>query len=146
MLKLLSSFGPFCLFLFLFSLIQEVGQRESCCNLCQKVYCGWQILNHWTIKEVPAWSLLAFLLSPSFSYFHDLFSVFLLASPPFNLSIFFCFFFFVVVVVVPFLSYLLSLLLPHSHPIHYRIFEISIHIGLLFHPLDQKFIILYQGK
>ena len=54
--------------------------------------------------------------------------------------------FFFFVVVVPFLCYLLSLLLPHSHPIHYRIFEISIHIGLLFHPLDQKFIIFYQGK
>ena len=82
-----------------------MGQRESCCNLCQKVYCGWQILNHWTIKEVPAWSLLAFLLSPSFSYFHGLFSVFLLASPPFNLSIFFCFFFFLLLLL--FLSFLI---------------------------------------
>ena len=56
------------------------------------------------------------------------------------------FFFFVVVVVSPFLIYLLSLPSPHSHPIHSRIFEISIHVGLLFHPLDQKFIIFYQGK
>ena len=113
------------------------------------MYCGRQILNHWAIKEVPAWSLLAFLLSPSFSYSDGLFSVFLLASPPFNLSIFFCFFVVVVVVVVvvsPFLIYLLSLPPPHSHPIHSRIFEISIHVGLLFHPLDQKFIIFYQGK
>ena len=39
---------------------------------------------------------------------------------------------------VPFLSYLLSLPPPRSHPIHSRISGISIHVGLLFHPLDQN--------
>ena len=36
---ILSLIGSHCLFLFLFPLLQEVGQRGSCCNLCQRVFC-----------------------------------------------------------------------------------------------------------
>ena len=36
--KLLSLSSPICLFLFLFSLLQEMGQKRSCCDLCQGVF------------------------------------------------------------------------------------------------------------
>ena len=37
--KLLNVTGPY-LFIFVFMSINlEVGQRESCCNLCRRVYC-----------------------------------------------------------------------------------------------------------
>ena len=36
--KLLSLIGSHCLFLFLFPLLQEVGHRGSCCDLCHRVF------------------------------------------------------------------------------------------------------------
>ena len=37
--KLLSLISFHCLFLFLFSLLEEAGQKRSCCDLSQKVFC-----------------------------------------------------------------------------------------------------------
>ena len=47
--KVLSLSNPICLFLFLFSLLQEMCQKRSCCDLCQGVFYVflWEFYSVW---------------------------------------------------------------------------------------------------